>query len=521
MSIAVRTNSKRIGALAALLAAGLLGLGAASASAEVKWRIVSNSNSTVAPEDGDVNTAELRYGLTLRNIGDSEADGSLDPIVFRGTLPAGVTIVSIPSSEGFDCSSANLGDSAFRCENSGSIGLYGAGNRVLEPEVSVSSSSSGVLTSFFELSGGGAAAPANTADPTRISLAPPSFGVDAFDVGFHAGPSGETYAQAAGHPYALRTSIAFNTHTDPDPYYGPGTPVEPVRDVYVDLPPGLVGNPTAVAQCTVLQLGNGESASAPRPLCPVDSQVGTVAIRALGAPGSAAVLDSRVPLYSMTPPPNVPARFGFNVAAVPVLFDAKLRSDGDYGLTAAFRNISEGLTLIGSEVELWGVPADPSHDSARACPGADPPFFGGPRCSAGSAPRAFLRMPTSCTPPGQGMPFSAKADSWFNQGALGANGRPALGDPRWKSASMVSHEAPGYPLSPEDPNTPWGDPLGTSGCGDVPVKGSLSAQTTALDTETSSGLDVHVEVPNPGLDNPDRHRQLRHQGASRSPCPRE
>jgi hypothetical protein len=501
MNVAKQRNFKRGSLFAALLAIGLLTLGVANASAEVNWEITSTANTTVAPGDGDENTAELSYWVFLRNIGDSTAEGSAQPFVFNATLPAGITFVNAPEPPfGFDCSSANVGDSTFSCESTGGFVVSRSG-QTLRLAVSVSPSATGILTSSFELFGGGAAEAAKTADPTRISATPPGFGVDAFDVGFGANAAGDAFTQAAGHPYYFTTTVDFNTHTDPDPYYGENTPVEPIRDAYVDLPPGLIGNPTAAGMCTLLQLSYATGATNPIPLCPTDSQVGKVAIGALLGAGFG-VGRGVFPLFSMEPPPGVPARFGFNPAAVPVIFDAKLRSDGDYGLTAAFENISEGLTVIGSEVELWGVPGDPSHDGERACPGQSNPFEGGPTCAASSEPTAFLRMPTSCGDPGQGLPFSGKFDSWFNPGTLGSNGRPALGDSNWKPASVISHEAPGYPYSPEDPTTPWGAPIGTTDCADVPVKGSLSAAPTALDTETSSGLGVHVEIPKPGLENP-------------------
>jgi hypothetical protein len=499
MSVVKQRNFKRAGLFAALLAAGLLLIGVAQASAEVKWQLVSTANSTVAPGDGDTGTAELTYLLRLGNGGDSSAEGSAEPIVFNASLPPGFTVQEMQPEYGFSCPGVSVGDSAFSCEKSDSFEAFVATSFTLK--VSVASTASGIGTALFELSGGTAPAPASTADPTRVTSTPAQFGIDAFDVGLGASPAGDAFTQAAGHPYAFRTAVDFNTHADPDPYYGEATPVEPIRDAYAALPPGLVGNPTAAGKCTLLQLSAGTGATNPTPLCPTDSQVGKVTVRFLGGLGSGAGFQS-IPLFNMEPPPGAPARFGFNVLGVPVIFDAKLRSDGDYGLTAAFENISEGLTIISSDVELWGVPGDPSHDSERACSGQSSPFEGGPTCTASSAPQAFLRMPTSCTAAGQGLPFGLEVDSWSNPGALGANGRPASGDPRWKSDSLVSHEAPGYPFSPEDPSTPWGAPIGTTGCADVPVQGSLSATPTALDTETSSGLGVHVEIPNPGLENP-------------------
>ena len=64
------------------------------------------------------------------------------------------------------------------------------------------------------------------------------------------------FTQAGGHPYAASVSIDFNTLTNPAPLRGDLWPVEPVKDVLVDLPPGLVGDPTAAEQCTAAQLAN-------------------------------------------------------------------------------------------------------------------------------------------------------------------------------------------------------------------------------------------------------------------------
>jgi hypothetical protein len=499
MNIVSKRNFKRGGLFAALLATCLLLIGVTNASAAVQWRVVSAANTSVAPGDGDINTTELAYGVTLQNNGDSNVDGSLDPMHFKGTLAPGIGFVELfVENIELDCSSVSVGDSSFECESTSFMSRHSEAYVTLR--VSVADNVAGILTSAFEFSGGGAAAPGKTVDPTRISASAPGFGVDVFDIGLSANAQGDPYTQAGGHPYAFTTSIDFNTHTDPDRYYGPGTPVEPVRDAYVDLPPGLVGNPTAAGTCTLLQLSSG--GLEPKPLCPTDSQVGTVALQAKGGAGSVAALTPIYPLFSMEPPPGVPARFGFNAIGTVVVFDAKLRSDGDYGLTASFENIPEGFTLAGSSVTLWGVPGDSSHDEERACPGALSPNNGGQTCKASSTPKAFLRMPTSCTASGQGLPFNAKVDSWVNPGALGANGRPAPGDSRWKPASVVTHEPLGYPYSPEDPTTPWGAQAGVSGCAEVPVKGRLSAAPTALDTETSTGLTAHIEVPNPGLENP-------------------
>jgi hypothetical protein len=495
MSIAEQGNTKRAFLLAISLAiAAFLAIGTASASAEVRWQLGSSANTTVAPGDGDVDTAELRFHLFAKDTGDTSADGSLEAVRFTGTMPAGMTFVGVHGfSLTFECPTTSVGDSAFSCESTGFLAAHEGDFITLE--VSVATGASGVLTGGFEFSGGGQPTPATTADPTRIAAFPPGFGIDALDVGIGKGRGGEAFTRAGGHPYDFTTSVDFNTHTDPDPYYGDVTPVEPTRDAYLDLPPGLIGNPTAVGECTLSQLTGDEN----NPLCPASSQVGVNTVRFNY--GTSFAKAETYPLFNMVPPPGSPARFGFNAFGTMIVFDPKLRSDGDYGLTATFTKIPEGLVIIGSSVDLWGVPGDSAHDSERACPGNLSPALGGPTCPSGASPAPFLRMPTSCNE-GRALTFPFQIDSWFNPGALGSNGLPLPGDPNWKSASVATHEAPGYPFSPADPSTPWGPEQGLEGCSQVPVKGRLAAQPTSLDTETSSGLEVEVEVPNPGMENP-------------------
>ncbi len=116
-----------------------------------------------------------------------------------------------------------------------------------------------------------------------------------------------------------------------------------LRDIRVDLPPGLLGNPRAVPQCSQDQL----QANA----CPPDTQVGTTTVVA-----SALILPIPLPsfgkVYNVTPPPNRPARLGVVVDAVGGLLgqiilpvDITVRDDGDYGLVNTIDDVPH--TLIG------------------------------------------------------------------------------------------------------------------------------------------------------------------------------
>ena len=71
-------------------------------------------------------------------------------------------------------------------------------------------------------------------------------------------------------------------------------------------------------------------------------------------------------MYNVEPPAGVAAEFGYRVKrVVPIFLDVSVRTGGDYGITVNVRNIPEILAVHGSTVTIWGVPADPSHDSMR------------------------------------------------------------------------------------------------------------------------------------------------------------
>jgi hypothetical protein len=285
------------------------------------------------------------------------------------------------------------------------------------------------------------------------------FGVAAFDVQTAADAGGSPMTQAAGHPYALTTSIDFNTKTTEIlvPPFNLLWPVEPPKDIVVDLPPGVIGNPTAVAQCSLSDLVS-DSDHVNLPLCSPASQVGLVRVKVNGSPNLA---DAKA-LYNLVPPPDVPARFGFNFAGTVITFDVSVRSGSDYGVSVGGHDVSEGLALTGVQVTIWGVPGDPSHDVDRSCPGSYLPSQGGPTCVSGTPLKPFLRNPTSCTAPGVGLSTTMSTDSWFNPGVF-------------RGAEIVTHNPPGYPLAPDQ----WGSSQGPSGCDVVPFDPSLTVSASS------------------------------------------
>ena len=203
--------------------------------------------------------------------------------------------------------------------------------------------------------------------------------------------NGDPFTQAGGHPFEAFTDINFRTHQVPnvppaDPFI---VPDESVRNVQVDLPAGLVGNPQNTPQCTRDQITNAVPGG-----CPINTQVGVTTLKTgLG-------LNLTTPVYNLEPPEGVPAQFGFIALIPPVYINASVRPDG--GLTVRIPNISQALPLTGTELTFWGVPADPAHDADRGqcLQDPDPAML----CPAQAPPAAVPYQPDLVHRPGDHPP---------------------------------------------------------------------------------------------------------------------
>jgi hypothetical protein len=279
------------------------------------------------------------------------------------------------------------------------------------------------------------------------------FGIAGFD-GSVSDQGGNPFTQAGGHPYQASTTIDFNQTLNND---GEPIPDESVKDIHVELPAGFVGDPTAAAQCTPQQLSAGANSVTE---CPPSAQVGTTAVTlpAFGVQPAA--------VYNMVPPLGVPAQFAFKVLSTKVHLNASVRTGSDYGLTIDVRNVAQALALFSSTLTFWGVPADPSHDPQRSCPGGEPPSQGGPTCASGAPVKPFLTNPTSCTGP---LTTTLRVDSWQHPGD-------------WKTASFVSHDNSG-------------NPIGVTGCDQLDFSPTISVQPDTTAADSPSGLHVDLHVP--------------------------
>ena len=192
----------------------------------------------------------------------------------------------------------------------------------------------------------GGAAPASAA----YGVIPPD---DPSGLGFRAEVS---TLQAGAHPDAV-TSFRVNFAPTFLEFLGRGAPL---KETVVDYPPGLAGNPQAADKCTVgqMQVFNGF-----KTFCPNGSQVGVVTLHGQLS-GEPEVVYTIVPLYLLEAAEDQIAVLGFKVEGSLVVLEARLRPT-DYGIRIITRQAPQPVPLVGATVDVWGVPADASHDPLR------------------------------------------------------------------------------------------------------------------------------------------------------------
>jgi hypothetical protein len=300
-------------------------------------------------------------------------------------------------------------------------------------------------------------------------------------------------SQAGSHPFDMTTNFKLNL--DPE---GDIAGELYAKDISVDLPSGFAGSIVSVPQCRVTQIEQGHSG------CPTSSQVGVAEVR-FGKRGYVSLGGRELdPVYNMVPGDGGTAELAFPALNVvqPILVTA--RTDGDYGLVAQTRNITETLPFASLRITLWGVPADPRHDAerflpqngvaclaiTRPCPG--PGNAKGEPLSDSAPPTAFLTNPTECGP---GSEYDAKfiGGNWVHPGLFEPlDGRPLLTDPNWQVVSTSMY------------------PAGVTGCNKLVFNPSLSVtpDTTQADSPSGYGVDLHVpqsiapnDLASPALDN--------------------
>jgi hypothetical protein len=234
---------------------------------------------------------------------------------------------------------------------------------------------------------------------------------------------------------------------------------EHVRDIRVDLPPGISGNPTAAPTCTGVEftagtaLGGGASSK-----CPIGSQVGLAEVWDQGF----GTTPQQFPIYNLDPPVDSPGMFGFDYLGVVVRIVPRVRSS-DYGITAESPSISEAQNIRAVRITMWGVPAAPSHDAQRFVGDSGAGVLG---AASPARPAPFITSPTSCE--GASSVTTAFADSW---------------------------ETPGVFATKSYDTDVDGTPFVTDGCYRLPFHPLINIRPGTPKANSPTSLDVNINIP--------------------------
>jgi hypothetical protein len=396
--------------------------------------------------------------VNAENLGDGEVNGAGTPVTIADRLPPGLSATSIegvayqPTGRPqLECSIASL-----ECKFPGALEPYE--NIEVIISVKVDGAMSGEDNKATVVGGGAAGTVAR--QPLTISGEPTPFGVEQYALAVEEEGGGPDI-RAGSHPFQVTTTLAFSQTADPL------RPPAPPKDVRVDLPPGLIGNPSAVPQCTELQFYTSRPGGTD--FCPANTAIG-VATATFSLHG---LSTAEFPVFNLTPARGEPARFGFIVEGSPVLLNTSIRTGEDYGVVLTTNNLTQLVGLISSRVTLWGVPDDPRHDASRGwecIAGGHDHAEGSPACTplGLSSPPAFLTLPTSCSGPLQ---TTVQADSWNEPG------------------NFLTPTAYSFPQDGA------GDTFGMGDCNRLVFSPSTEVASDGHAASTPTGLTVGVHVP--------------------------
>jgi hypothetical protein len=315
------------------------------------------------------------------------------------------------------------------------------------------------------------------------------------------------HTQAGGHPDGTaRFSFARVGENEAD---------GAVDNIYVDLPPGFVGDPTAVTKCTAEQF-------AVRPLlCPASSQVGIMHLEIVGAFGGSNLTAGRdesvYPIFNIEPRKGNVAELGFGYAsgekATTVRIVAKARTNSDFGVTTFVGQIPAALPVRAQQITLWGVPWASVNNRWRAATGfrgdrqanpgtcsyqpglpsetfgfgvniyyVPPAGFTTPGCATGYSPewgpiKPFISNVTECT--GGALNTRFATDSFQHQGAFSSEGDPIL---------PKDNTLPGWRVY--DASAP-----ALTRCNAVPFNAGIDLQPSTAAADAASGLSADLTIP--------------------------
>jgi DNA-binding beta-propeller fold protein YncE len=287
------------------------------------------------------------------------------------------------------------------------------------------------------------------------------FGAKNFSVSF-LNKDGTPDTQAGSHPYKLVNTIEFESHferaeSNADSQYV-REPGGTLKDLALDFPPGMVGDPNATAKkCTLneLQAGAGK--------CTPEAFVGEWRLQFPEHVYYAQAAEREDLIYNMVPPRGVAVQLGVHYELPDLFINAGLLAGGDYPIQVTVLNPPTIAPVLVVQVTVYGDPPEAQAERRQhelekelAKPVPLPSF----------TPKAFLTLPTGCH------------------------------GPLRSTLSMDSYQDPGQRVEKEEvTRNAAGTPVSLTGCSKLQFPPEIGVAPDSTNASTSSGLTVKVHVP--------------------------
>jgi hypothetical protein len=243
------------------------------------------------------------------------------------------------------------------------------------------------------------------------------------------GNHGEAFTQAAGHPPVGLTAFEFN-HSES--LLGK-EPEGAVKNIRVDLPPGLAGNPEALPKCPIAAFQKDE--------CAANTQVGTNELTVFDGIDNLTISGT---VYNLEQPPGLALDFGIHVAVEP-LVSVHIYLEGHVSWNSDYHEYFQ-IDNVPKEGEVLGVKVPLSVLKSKL-------IFNG-RAGTGD----FLTLPSACS---STTTSYLEVESWEGQ---------------------VSR-------------TQTHTPVGVEGCGAVPFKPTAEVKPETAQSDAPDGITTEVKVP--------------------------
>ncbi len=435
LPMSLHRSAMRLVVVAIAMLALALACSVSSAHAAAPAFTITTTHSPDTFKRGDTGTT---FQVALTNTGDADTTGVISLSV---VVPPEVNFRGFANTGSFSCPSdqAIRGGAALTC----TIGSLAAGASAapLVVGVSVPATAPATITNRAIVSGGGAA------EAVSIGTAPvvdrPAFDLTSFTAR-SLDDLGNDYTAAGGNPYEATTSFSFATYSGS---FGEA-PVEDVKSIFTELPPGFIGSAAAAPRCELSKIQGAF------PSCPDATKVGELTLTTSGGPTTAAI-------YNIVPETGYPAEFAFKFFSNSVVLYPRLRSrTGRYGLTVATPGAAR-ISIISIALTFFGVPSARNGTGGPAIP--------------------FLFNPSDCL---TAQPVTRiLVDSWQHPGRTLDDGFPDVSDDRWKSA-----RAPAPPVTGCDAPALAAQFAPTMSAVPTPGTGSTAA-------DTPSGYKVDLRFP--------------------------